>query len=128
MLFAALPLKVKVKVIQSCPTLCGPVDYSLPGSSVHGIIRQEYWEWIALPFSRSTSQGSNPSLLYCSWILYHLSPRNTKKTGVGSLSLLQGIFLTQGLNRGLLHCRQILYPLSYQGSFTLTASNISLCI
>ena len=39
-----------------------------------------------------------------------------KNTGVGSLSLLQHIFLTQELNWGLLHCRQILYQLSYQGS------------
>ena len=39
-----------------------------------------------------------------------------KNTGVGSLSLLQQIFLTQESNRGLLHCRQILYQLSYQGS------------
>ena len=36
-----------------------------------------------------------------------------KKTGVGSLSLLQGIFPTQELNWGLLHCRQIPYQLSY---------------
>ena len=35
-------------------------------------------------------------------------------TGVGSHSLLQGVFLTQGLNPGLLYCRQILYYLSYQ--------------
>ena len=35
--------------------------------------------------------------------------------GVGSLSLLQGIFPTQGWNPGLLHCRQILYPLSSKG-------------
>ena len=39
-----------------------------------------------------------------------------KNTGVGSHSLLQGIFLTQGSNLGLLHGRQILYSLSYQGS------------
>ena len=47
-----------------------------------------------------------------------LRPWNSpgKNTGVGCLSLLQGIFLTQGLNRGLLHCRQILYHLSHQGS------------
>ena len=37
-------------------------------------------------------------------------------TGVGSLSLLQGIFPTQGSNSGLPHCRQILYQLSYQRS------------
>ena len=39
--------------------------------------------------------------------------------GVGSCSLLQGIFWTQGLNPGLLHCRQILYHLSHQGSPSL---------
>ena len=38
--------------------------------------------------------------------------------GVGSLSLLQGIFPTQGSNPGLLHCRQILYQLSHKGSPT----------
>ena len=37
-------------------------------------------------------------------------------TGVGSRSLLQGIFPTQGLNPGLLHCRRILYQVSHQGS------------
>ena len=37
-------------------------------------------------------------------------------TGVGSHSLLQGIFPTQGSNPGFPHCRQILYQLSYQGS------------
>ena len=37
-------------------------------------------------------------------------------TGVGSFSLLWGIFPTQGSNPGLLHCRQILYQLSHQGS------------
>ena len=46
------------------------------------------------------------------------SPWNSpgQTTGVGSLTLLQGIFPTQGSNPGLLHCRQILYQLSHQGS------------
>ena len=46
------------------------------------------------------------------------SPRNSpgQNTGVGGLSLLQGIFPTQGLNPGLLHCRRMLYQLSYRGS------------
>ena len=48
--------------------------------------------------------------------LYSLWNSPGQNTGVGSLSLLQGIFLTQELNQGLLHCRQILYQLSYQGS------------
>ena len=46
------------------------------------------------------------------------SPRDSpvQNTGVGSHSLLQGIFPTQGLSPGLLHFRQILYQLSHQGS------------
>ena len=46
------------------------------------------------------------------------SPWNSpgQNTGVGSLSLLQGIFPTQGSNPGLPHCRQILYQLSHKGS------------
>ena len=54
--------------------------------------------------------GLQPTRLLCPWN----SPG--KNTGVGSHSLLQGIFLTQGLNVGLPHCRQILYHLSNQGS------------
>ena len=45
-----------------------------------------------------------------------------QNTGVGSCSLLQGIFLTQGSNRGLLQCRRILYHLSHQGSLFLCIS------
>ena len=46
------------------------------------------------------------------------SPWNSsgQNTGVGKLTLLQGIFPTQGSNPGLLRCRQILHQLSYQGS------------
>ena len=40
-------------------------------------------------------------------------PGKPKNTGVGNLSLVQGIFPTQELNWGLLHCRGILYKLSY---------------
>ena len=43
-------------------------------------------------------------------------PEKTMNTRVGSLSLLQGIFLTQELNLGLLHCRKILYQLSHKRS------------
>ena len=43
-------------------------------------------------------------------------PGKTKNTGVGSLSLLQGILLTQELNQDLLHYRWILYQLSYWGN------------
>ena len=42
-------------VVQSCPTLCNPMDCSLPGSSVHGILQARILEWVAMPFSRGSS-------------------------------------------------------------------------
>ena len=48
----ALSLKVKVKVAQSLPTLCDPVDYT-----VHGILQARILEWVAFPFSRDGTQA-----------------------------------------------------------------------
>ena len=48
--------KVKSEVTQSCLTLCNPMDYSLQGSSVHGIFQEKVLEWIAISFSRGSSQ------------------------------------------------------------------------
>ena len=42
-------------VAQLCPTLCDPVDCSLPGSSVHGILQARILEWIVIPFSKGSS-------------------------------------------------------------------------
>ena len=39
---------LSMKVAQSCLTLCDPVDYSPPGSSVHGIFEARIMEWIAI--------------------------------------------------------------------------------
>ena len=43
-------------VTKSCPTLCDPMDCSLPGSSVHGIFQARILEWVAISFSRGSSQ------------------------------------------------------------------------
>ena len=42
------------EVVQSCPTLCEPMDCSLPGSSVHGIFQARVLEWVDIPFSNIT--------------------------------------------------------------------------
>ena len=44
-------------VTHSCPTLCNPMDYSPPGSSVHGILQARILEWVAMPSSMESSQG-----------------------------------------------------------------------
>ena len=99
-----------VKVTQSCPTLCDPMDYT-----VHGILQARTLEWVAFPFSKGSSQPRDQTQVshivggfFTSWSL--------KNTGVDSLSLLQQIFPTQESNQNLLHCRQILYQPSSQKS------------
>ena len=103
-------VKVKVKVAQSCPTLCNPMGYT-----VHGILQARILEWVAFPFSRGSSQSMDRT---------QVSPLQADSLpaepqggwpGVGSLSFLQWIFPTQESNRDLLHCRQILYQVSDQG-------------
>ena len=45
------------EVTQSCSTLCNPMDCSLPGFSVHGILQARILEWITISFSRGSSQA-----------------------------------------------------------------------
>ena len=54
--FSYLKVKLKVLVAQSCPVLHDPVDCSPSGSYVHGILQARILEWVAIPFSRGTSQ------------------------------------------------------------------------
>ena len=105
--------QVKVKVAQSCLTLYDPMDYI-----VHGILQARVLEWVAFCFSRQSSQPRDWTQVshiaagfFTSW-----TTREAQEYGIGSLSLLQWIFLTLKSNWGLLLCRQILYQLSYQGS------------
>ena len=50
----------KAKVTQSCPTLCDPVDYT-----VHGILQARILEWVAIPFSRGSSQPRDWTQVSC---------------------------------------------------------------
>ena len=55
------------KTLWSCSTLCDPMDYTPPGSSIHGISQARILEWVAMqPGGSSPTQGSNPSLLHLS--------------------------------------------------------------
>ena len=54
-----------VLVVQSSITLCDPVDYSLPGSSLHGIFQVRILEWVAIFFSRGSSPPRDRSQVSC---------------------------------------------------------------
>ena len=58
-------MKKKVLVALLCPTLCDPMDYSLPGFSTHGILQARILEWVAIPFSRGSSWPRDWALVSC---------------------------------------------------------------
>ena len=98
------------QVSESCsvpPTLYDHMEFSRP----------EYWSGQPFP---SPGDLPNPGIELGSPALQADSlpaePQRKPKNGVGSLSLLQGIFPTQGLNPSHPHCRWILYQLSHKGS------------
>ena len=53
-LLQCMKVKSESEVAQSCLTLCDPMDYSLPGSSIHGIFQARVLEWGAIAFSAPT--------------------------------------------------------------------------
>ena len=60
------------QLLQSCPALCYPMDCSLQGSSVHGILQARILEWVAIAFF--PTRGLSPHflrLLHCRRVLYH---------------------------------------------------------
>ena len=82
-----------------------------------GFSRQDYWSGLPCPPGDLPNPGIKPrSPTLQTDSLPSEPPGKPMSTGVGNLSLLQGIFPTQESNKGLLYCRQILYQLSYQGT------------
>ena len=53
-----------VLIAQSCPTLRDPMDYSPPGSSVHGILQAKILQWVAIPFFRGSAQPRDWTWVY----------------------------------------------------------------
>ena len=79
---------MRAKSLQSCLTLCDPMDHRLPGSSVHGTLQAWILEWVVMSSSRGSSWPRDwTSISYIScigrWVLYHQchqgSPCNAPK-------------------------------------------------
>ena len=70
-----------VLVTPSCLTLCDPMDCSPPGSSVHGILQARILEWVAIPFSRGSSQAKDRTWVSgtAGGLFTHLSHQNFLK-------------------------------------------------
>ena len=64
-------------VIKLCPTFCNPMDYSPPGSCVHGVFQARILEWVAISFCRGPSRTRDWTCVSCvgRWIPYHWATR-----------------------------------------------------
>ena len=63
-----IPSRVRsaaAKSLQSCPTMCDPLDGSPPGSPVPGILQARILEWVTIAFSRTSSQPRDPTWVSC---------------------------------------------------------------
>ena len=75
-----LPLTTTIKSLQSCPTLCDPIDGSPPGSTVPGILQARTLEWVAISFSNAwkwkvkVKSLSCVQLLATPWTVAHQAP------------------------------------------------------
>ena len=78
----------EVKVTQSCPTLCNPMDYT-----VHGILQARILERSSLSLLQGIfpTQVSNPRLPCCRWILYQLSHNNESRPLMGRNGKIKGL-------------------------------------
>ena len=93
------------ELTQSSPILCNPVDYSPPGSSVHGILQARKLEWVAIPSSRyeygdiqSIAEWLTNVLLWSrsfSWTLYLLSTFLLHTDTLSSLTITSWVHLTK---------------------------------
>ena len=110
---------MKLKLLSHVQLFVTPMDYI-----ACGILQARILEWVAVPFSRGSSQLRDQTQVFhiAGWFFTSWATREAQETGVGSLTILQRIFLTQESNQGLLHCRWILYQLHYQGRPLISVS------
>ena len=76
--FTAKVKESESEAAQSCPTLCNPMDCSLPGSSIHGILQARILEWVAIPFSRGSSPPRDRTQVSCNHLRHQRSPKGTR--------------------------------------------------
>ena len=79
-------LCVHATLLQSCPTLCDPVDCSLPSSSVHGIFQARILKWVSISYSRRSSWPRDQTPISCIFyigrqILYCCTTRKPPSKG-----------------------------------------------
>ena len=102
---------MKVLVAQSYPSLCDPLDCSPPGSSVLGILQARILEWVAIPFTRGSSQPRDWAWVSCIagrlftiwatreelWLCFSLLTLSSSKIGGSSFPVFWSLWWFQDM-------------------------------
>ena len=91
----SLKVKSESEVAQSCLTLCDPMDCSLPGFSVHGILQARVLEWVAISSSRGSSRPRNRTRVSCI-VGRFFTNRATREAPVKGEFVQSSVYLTKG--------------------------------
>ena len=116
-----LSMHVRMPSLQSCLTLCDPMECSLPDCSVHGILQARTPEWAAMHSFRGSSQPKDQTHISCrsctaGGFFTTEPPGKSKNTGLDSLSLLQGNLLDPRIELGSPALQADSFLLSHRGS------------
>ena len=105
--------------LQSCLALCNPVDCNSPGFSVHGILQAIILQWVAIPFSRGSSQPRNWT---CRQIFYSVSYPNVTRVQLWRPEIGIATILLANINSVFWFCQ-----MSYQYLFFRSGSHPDFC-
>ena len=116
---AGLGTHVLCSVVQSCLTLCDPMDCSPPGSSVNGISQARIPEWVAISFSRASSQHRDRNNVSCISCIFCINSRffTTESPGKPKVSQFSSV---QSLSRVLLFATP--WTAAHRASLSITNS------
>ena len=92
---------VVAKLLQPCLTLCDPMDCSLPGTSVHGILQARTLEWAAVPSSRGSSRPRDPTCVS------YTQAGSSPLAAPGKPSVLTHVLLRLSSPHSVFHCGQM---------------------
>ena len=115
-IFPPLYMNVHVFITQLCLTLCDPMDCNPPSSSVHGILQARLLKWVAIPFSRGSSQPRDRTQVSCiagrfstiwntreaHWIYCHLCQRLVDHMCMGLF--LHFTYISLSLEETVIYC------------------------
>ena len=97
-----IPILLLLLLLQSCPTLCDPIDGSPPGSSVPGILQARILEWIAISFSNSCMHAKLLQLCLTLCDPIDRSPPGSSIPGILQARVLEWVAIAFSINQGTL--------------------------